>query len=102
MILTDSQRLALLAPRPGRLRAVLDIDTYNEIDDQFALVQAWLFLVAAELLAASQGLGYLMTESSNTGRTDRIFLAIICLALLGKLTDAALGLFERWALRRWA
>ena len=42
MILTDAQRLALLAPRAGRLRAVLDTDTYNEIDDQFALVQAWL------------------------------------------------------------
>jgi hypothetical protein len=32
----------MLAPRPGRLRAVLDTDTYNEIDDQFALVQAML------------------------------------------------------------
>jgi hypothetical protein len=42
MILSDSQRLALLAPRRGRLRAVLDTDTFNEIDDQFALVQAWL------------------------------------------------------------
>ncbi len=40
--LTDAQRLALLAPRPGRLRAVLDTDTYNEIDDQYALVQAVL------------------------------------------------------------
>jgi hypothetical protein len=35
---TDAQRLKLLAPRPGILRAVLDTDTYNEIDDQFALV----------------------------------------------------------------
>ena len=32
----------MLAPRPGRMRAVLDTDTYNEIDDQFALVQALL------------------------------------------------------------
>jgi hypothetical protein len=32
----------MLAPRPGRMRAVLDTDTYNEIDDQFALVQAIL------------------------------------------------------------
>lgn len=40
--LSDAQRLALLTPRPGRLRAVLDTDTYNEIDDQFALVQAIL------------------------------------------------------------
>jgi hypothetical protein len=32
----------MLAPRAGLLRAVLDTDTYNEIDDQFALVQAML------------------------------------------------------------
>ncbi len=32
----------MLTPRPGRVRAVLDTDTYNEIDDQFALVQAML------------------------------------------------------------
>ncbi len=32
----------MLAPRPGLVRAVLDTDTYNEIDDQFALVQALL------------------------------------------------------------
>src|SRR5438270_13662405 len=32
----------MLAPRPGLLRVVIDTDTYNEIDDQFALVQALL------------------------------------------------------------
>ncbi len=42
MTLSDADRLKLLAPRPGKLRAVLDTDTYNEIDDQFALVQAVL------------------------------------------------------------
>jgi hypothetical protein len=41
-VLTEIDRLKLLAPRPGKLRAVLDTDTYNEIDDQFALVQAIL------------------------------------------------------------
>lgn len=40
--LAEIDRLRLLAPRAGRLRAVLDTDTYNEIDDQFALVQAVL------------------------------------------------------------
>lgn len=69
---------------------------------RLALAQSWLFLVAAELIAASQGIGYLMVESSNNGRVDRIFLAILCLALLGVLSDVALRLFERWALRRWA
>lgn len=42
MPLSDADRLKLLAPRPGRVRAVLDTDTYNEIDDQFAVVQTLL------------------------------------------------------------
>ena len=32
---------------------------------------------------------------------DRLLLAIVLLAILGKLTDALLGLFERWAQARW-
>jgi inosine-uridine nucleoside N-ribohydrolase len=42
MTISDFDRLRMLAPRPGLVRAVLDTDTYNEIDDQFALVQALL------------------------------------------------------------
>lgn len=69
---------------------------------RLALAQAWLFLVAAELIASSMGLGFLLIDSQNNGRIDRILLAIILLAILGKLTDAAVGLFERWANRKWA
>jgi inosine-uridine nucleoside N-ribohydrolase len=36
------ERLRLLAPPQGRKPIVLDTDTYNEIDDQFALVYALL------------------------------------------------------------
>ena len=68
---------------------------------RLALAQSWLFLVAAELIASSQGLGYLLTESQNNGRTDRLLLAIVLLAILGKLSDAVLGVVERWAVRRW-
>ena len=35
----EATRLKMLTPRPGRLRCVLDTDTYNEIDDQYALEQ---------------------------------------------------------------
>lgn len=42
MSLSDADRRKLLAPRIGKLRVVLDTDTYNEIDDQFALVQSVL------------------------------------------------------------
>lgn len=69
---------------------------------RLALAQAWLFLVAAELIASSMGLGFLLIDSGNNGRIDRIFLAIVLLALLGKLTDALLSVFEGWAKRRWA
>ncbi len=40
--LSDAQRLARLQFPEGRLRMVLDTDTYNEIDDQFAVVYALL------------------------------------------------------------
>ncbi|MDJ1009234.1 MAG: nucleoside hydrolase [Paracoccaceae bacterium] len=42
MALSDADRLAMLAPPRTCVRAVLDTDTYNEIDDQFAVVQALL------------------------------------------------------------
>lgn len=68
---------------------------------RLALAQSWLFLVAAELLAASMGLGYLLTESSSNGRVDRVLLAIVLLAVLGAVTDAVVGLVERVLVRRW-
>jgi len=40
--LSSAQRLALLEPVSGPINVVLDTDTYNEIDDQFALVYALL------------------------------------------------------------
>ena len=63
------------------------------------VAQGWLFLVAAELIAASRGLGFLLIDSQNTGRADVIMLSILTLALLGKATDWLLQLLERRTLR---
>ena len=68
---------------------------------RLALAQSWMFLVAAELIASSMGLGFLLVDSQNNGRVDRILLAILLLGVLGKTTDAVLGIVERWAIRRW-
>ena len=38
----ETVRLKKLAPPSGKIRAVLDTDTYNEVDDQFALAYAVL------------------------------------------------------------
>lgn len=69
---------------------------------RLALVQAWLFLVAAELIAASMGLGFLLSRGQSNGRVDHILLAIILLAVLGKLSDSVLAIVQRWAQRRWS
>ena len=68
---------------------------------RLALAQAWLFLVAAELIASSMGLGFLLTDSQSTGRVDRILLSIVLLALLGTITNGVLALLEKFLLRRW-
>ena len=66
---------------------------------RIGLAQGWLFLVAAELIGASTGLGFLLIDGQNTGRADIIVLSIVLLALLGKGTDLLLGLLERRVLR---
>jgi sulfonate transport system permease protein len=68
---------------------------------RLALAQSWLFLVAAELIAASMGLGWLLTDSQASGRVDRIILAIVLLALLGTLTNGILSIVQKHLLRRW-
>ena len=55
----------------------------------------WMFLVAAELIAATSGLGYLLTDGRETGRADLVLIAIITLAILGKASDAILVAIER-------
>lgn len=55
---------------------------------------AWMFLVAAELIAATRGIGYLLTDGRETSRPDVVLAAILLLAILGKLTDSLLKWLE--------
>ncbi|MBB3803041.1 sulfonate transport system permease protein [Xanthomonas arboricola] len=59
-----------------------------------SLSLAWMFLVAAELIAATRGLGYLLSDGRETSRPDIVIGAIVLLALLGKLSDGALKAIE--------
>ncbi|MGH2616880.1 MAG: ABC transporter permease, partial [Thermomicrobiales bacterium] len=68
---------------------------------RLGLAQAWLFLVAAELIGTNVGLGFLLVDGQNTGRADIILLSIVLLALLGKGTDWLLARGER-RLLRWS
>ncbi|MCQ2999896.1 ABC transporter permease [Pseudomonas syringae] len=56
---------------------------------------AWMFLVAAELIAATKGLGYLLSDGRETSRPDIVLAAIIVLAVLGKISDGILAGLEK-------
>src|SRR5262245_4959911 len=47
----------------------------------------WMFVVAAEFMGASEGLGYLLIDGQQLGKPAQIVAAIVAFALLGKLTD---------------
>lgn len=51
------------------------------------LALGWMFVIAAELMGASQGLGYLMIDGQQTGRPTAIIGALILFALIGKASD---------------
>lgn len=55
---------------------------------------AWLGLVVAELMAATSGLGYLMSDARQFGQTALVFVVIIIFAVIGKLTDSFVQLLE--------
>jgi sulfonate transport system permease protein len=47
----------------------------------------WMFVVAAELMGASEGLGYLLLDGQQLGKPAQIMAAIVIFAILGKGTD---------------
>ncbi len=60
----------------------------------------WMFVVAAEFMGASEGLGYLLVDGQQLGKPAQIVAAILAFAVLGKATDAILSAvaapFLRW------
>jgi NitT/TauT family transport system permease protein len=62
---------------------------------------AWTYLVVAELVAANSGIGYAILKAQRFLQTDRIFVGIVLLGLIGLITDQAF----RWMHRKlfpWA
>jgi sulfonate transport system permease protein len=46
-----------------------------------------MFVVAAELMGASEGLGYLLIDGQQLGKPAEIVAAIVAFAVIGKATD---------------
>jgi sulfonate transport system permease protein len=60
----------------------------------------WMFVVAAELMGASSGLGYLLIDGQELGKPAEIVAAIVAFAIVGKASDWLIALvaapFLRW------
>jgi sulfonate transport system permease protein len=60
----------------------------------------WMFVLAAEFLGASTGLGFLLIDGQQLGKPAQIVAAIVAFAILGKASDfliaAAAAPFLRW------
>ena len=93
--LDEALRLTRLKPPTGKVRIVLDTDTYNEIDDQFAVVQALLSpdQLAVEAIYAAP---FYNSRSSGPGDGMEKSYAEI-LRLLERLEIAPEGLVFRGA-----
>ena len=67
---------------------------------RIAMGLSWTLLMASEIIASSQGLGWLMWNARNFSRPDDMLVGMVMVGIMGKLTDLSLVALERY-LTRW-
>jgi NitT/TauT family transport system permease protein/taurine transport system permease protein len=60
-----------------------------------ALANSWASLVAAEMLAAQRGLGYMIQMNRMMARSDNIFVGMLMIGVIGAIIAVVLGFIER-------
>lgn len=65
-----------------------------------AMALSWTLLVAAEVIASANGLGWLIWDSRNFARPAAMIAGMLAIGILGKATDGLLARFGRY-LTRW-
>jgi NitT/TauT family transport system permease protein len=81
----------------GLIRRVLIPGAAPEIAEQLRMVLgwAWTYVIVAELIGASSGIGHMITDSQALLATDQIIFGIIVIGVIGLVSD--LGF--KWANR---
>lgn len=87
----------------GLIRRVLIPGAAPEIAETLRMVLgwAWTYVIVAELIGASSGIGHMITDSQALLATDQIIFGIIVIGLIGLASD----LLFKWVNRRafpWA
>jgi NitT/TauT family transport system permease protein len=63
----------------------------------------WLVVVAAEMIAVSSGLGFLIVDARNAGnRYDLVVAAMVIIGLIGLLLDIGMRSLEHLKSLRWS
>ena len=60
-----------------------------------ALGGSWMALVAAELLASSKGLGFMIQNARLISRPDLIIVGMLCIGVVGLVLDVILEAVEK-------
>ncbi|WP_066096887.1 ABC transporter permease [Xanthomonas massiliensis] len=66
---------------------------------RYGLTSCWLVLVLVELLASSEGLGYLMSNGQQLMQLDVLLACVVMIGAMGFGLDRLLQAVERWLLR---
>jgi NitT/TauT family transport system permease protein len=85
------------------IRRVLIPGAAPEIAEQLRMVLgwAWTYVIVAELIGASSGIGHMITDSQALLATDQIIFGIIVIGLIGLVSDLGFKRANR-ALFPWA
>jgi sulfonate transport system permease protein len=67
---------------------------------RYGLTHAWIALVSVELVASSEGLGYLLVWGRQMFWLDTVLVSMIVIGLTGFITDKVLAMVEQY-LQRW-
>jgi sulfonate transport system permease protein len=62
---------------------------------RLGLSMAWICVVAAELIAAQEGIGYMLMDGRSLARPDMVILGMLIIGVVGKLLDDALRLLTK-------
>jgi sulfonate transport system permease protein len=66
---------------------------------RLGLSMAWICVVAAELIAANSGIGYMLDDGRNLARPDVVILGMLMIGVVGKLMDDLLRVASKRIVR---
>jgi sulfonate transport system permease protein len=95
-----------LDPRYLELAEVYEVDRRRKISKiilpgampeiltgiRIGLGNAWVCVVAAEMIAASRGIGYMLSNGRSMSRPDIVILGMLLIGIIGKIVDDLLKL----------